>query len=289
VTISAERVGPAVVAEVKRLLAGIAGTASRADSVRAAAHALDAAQTALDTAIRADTGLQGEQAAAERLDQLREARDAAHDRYEDRAADQEPTALAVTVGERDDLTLGEQCPHGLVPVLPLLPCMETGSGRRNDRGMDLTIRRGTGTDARAAADLWLRARRASSGAIPPAVHDDDDVRAWFASHVVPTAELWVAEDSAGMLIGILVLDGAWVEQLSVEPTMTRRGVGARLLNVAKRERPEGLRLWTFVSNLGAQRFYERHGFVTTRRTDGRDNEERAPDILYVWDSELLVR
>jgi hypothetical protein len=46
--------------------------------------------------------------------------------------------------------------------------------------------------------------------------------------------------------------------------------------------PEGLRLWTFASNAGAQRFYERHGFVETRRTDGRDNEERAPDILYVW-------
>lgn len=287
---SADRVGPAVVAEVRRPLAGIAGTASRADSVRAAAHALDAAQTALDTAIRAFTGLQGEQAAAERLVELHEARDAARDRYEDlarRPGAHRPGGDGRGAGRPPPSA--SQCPHGLVPVLPLLPSMETGSGRRNDRGMDLTIRRGTGTDARAAADLWLRARRASSGAIPPAVHDDDDVRAWFASHVVPTAELWVAEDSAGMLVGILVLDGAWVEQLSVEPTMTRRGVGARLLNVAKRERPEGLRLWTFVSNLGAQRFYERHGFVTTRRTDGRDNEERAPDILYVWDGEPLVR
>jgi hypothetical protein len=31
---------------------------------------------------------------------------------------------------------------------------------------------------------------------------------------------------------------------------------------------------------GAQCFYERHGFVETRRTEG-DNEEGAPDILYV--------
>ena len=54
----------------------------------------------------------------------------------------------------------------------------------------------------------------------------------------------------------------------------------RLLAVAKRERPDGLRLWTFASNTGAQRFYERHGFVAVRRTDGRDNEERAPDVLY---------
>jgi hypothetical protein len=40
--------------------------------------------------------------------------------------------------------------------------------------------------------------------------------------------------------------------------------------------------WTFESNVRAQRFYERQGFVAARRTDGRDNEEGAPDILFVW-------
>ena len=50
--------------------------------------------------------------------------------------------------------------------------------------------------------------------------------------------------------------------------------------MAKRERPQGLQLWAFQSNTGARRFYERHGFVEVRRTDGRDNEEGAPDVLY---------
>ena len=99
------------------------------------------------------------------------------------------------------------------------------------------LRRASESDAGAAADLWLRAREAAVGTIPPPVHDDEDVRAWFASHVV---------------------------------------------ELAKRARPDGLQLWTFASNVGAQRFYERHGFVAIRRTDGRDNEEGAPDILYVW-------
>lgn len=31
-----------------------------------------------------------------------------------------------------------------------------------------------------------------------------------------------------------------------------------------------------------ERFYERHRLVEMHRTDGRDNEEGAPDILYVW-------
>jgi GNAT superfamily N-acetyltransferase len=147
--------------------------------------------------------------------------------------------------------------------------------------MQITVRRGTHADARAAADLWLRARKAAAGAIPVPVHDDDDVREWFAGHVVPDTELWLAEDHASALVGLLVIDGPWIEQLYVEPTMTGRGIGARLLALAKHERPDGLRLWTFASNAGAQRFYERHGLTATRRTEG-DNEEGAPDILYEW-------
>jgi hypothetical protein len=38
----------------------------------------------------------------------------------------------------------------------------------------------------------------------------------------------------------------------------------------------------FQANAGARRFYLRHGFVEAGRTDGRGNEERAPDILYVF-------
>jgi GNAT superfamily N-acetyltransferase len=154
--------------------------------------------------------------------------------------------------------------------------------------MLVIFRRGTEADGRAAADLWLRARKAAIDVIPPPVHRDDEVRAWFLSHVVRNMELWVAEDRTGALVAIMVLDGPWLDQLYVEPTMTGRGIGASLVKLAKRERPEGLRLWTFASNAGAQRFYERHGFVEERRTEG-DNEEGAPDILYVWGIQGVAR
>jgi GNAT superfamily N-acetyltransferase len=150
--------------------------------------------------------------------------------------------------------------------------------------MTLTIRRGDARDARAAADLWVRAREAAIPAIPPPVHDADDVRGYFASHVVGECELWVAEEEPGQLAGIMVLDGDWVDQLYVDPRRTGRGIGSGLLDAAKRERPDGLRLWTFASNTDAQRFYLRHGFVEAARTDGRQNDERAPDILYVYGS-----
>ena len=148
----------------------------------------------------------------------------------------------------------------------------------------VTIRRGGPADAGAAAEVWLRARRegAAAGTIPAPVHDDDDVRGYFGTHVVEACELWLAEQGTGVA-GLLVLDGEWLEHLYVEPGLTGHGIGARLLEVAKRERPDGLRLWTFAANAGAQRFYERHGFTALRRTDGASNEERAPDVLYAWE------
>ena len=73
-----------------------------------------------------------------------------------------------------------------------------------------------------------------------------------------------------------------LEQLYVRRPWTGRGIGSRLLAVAKERRPDGLQLWTFQVNAGARRFYERHGFVVVEMTDGSANEERQPDVRYAW-------
>jgi len=150
--------------------------------------------------------------------------------------------------------------------------------------MDALIRRATSGDADAVAEVLLRARRAGAGAgtIPPLVHDDDDVRGWVARVVIPRLECWVAQCASGAVVGMLVLDADWVDQLYVHPDFTRGGIGGELMAVAKRQRPDGLRLWAFVSNTDAQRFYLRHGFREVQRTDGADNEEGAPAIQYAW-------
>ena len=130
------------------------------------------------------------------------------------------------------------------------------------------------------SDVWLRSRHASFPAIPLPVHSDEDVRSWFATVVLPTREVWVA-DVDDEVVAMLVLEDDWVDQLYVDPDWTGRGLGTRLLDVAKAERPAGLDLWAFQSNTGARRFYERHGFRAVAMTDG-DNEEGAPDVRYRW-------
>jgi GNAT superfamily N-acetyltransferase len=75
----------------------------------------------------------------------------------------------------------------------------------------------------------------------------------------------------------------WLAHLYVEPEWTGRGLGSRLVNLAKELHPNGLDLWTFQSNVGARHFYERHGFAALETTDGA-NEEGAPDVHYHWHS-----
>ena|SRR5438067_2346748 len=150
--------------------------------------------------------------------------------------------------------------------------------------MDVIIRRATSSDAEEVTRLYVRARCVGSTAetIPPLVHHDDEVRSWVTHVVIPRLDCWLAERASGTLVGMLVLEANWIDQLYVDPDLTRAGIGSGLMAVAKRERPAGLRLWTFVSNDGAQRFYVRHGFLEVERTDGRRNEEGSPDIQYEW-------
>jgi GNAT superfamily N-acetyltransferase len=143
------------------------------------------------------------------------------------------------------------------------------------------LRRGTSADAVIAAEVYLLARRHAVPEIPPLVHSDDEVRQWMHG-VLGEQEVWLAFAGGGALLGLMVLDGDWLGQLYVDPAWTGCGLGARFVELAKRRRPGGLQLWTFVSNVRAQRFYQRHGFTVAECTDGSGNEEKAPDLRYVW-------
>ncbi|MFJ9160384.1 GNAT family N-acetyltransferase [Streptomyces griseoviridis] len=147
-------------------------------------------------------------------------------------------------------------------------------------GSDVVLRRAGASDAGPAADVWLRSFRA---ALPTVVRprSDDEVRDYFREVVVPSRETWVA-DACGEVVGVMVLGEGEISQLYLDPGWRGRGVGDRFVDLAKERAPDGLALWTFQVNTPAHRFYERHGFTAVAHTDGSANEEREPDVRYVW-------
>ncbi|MFF7780128.1 GNAT family N-acetyltransferase [Streptomyces tanashiensis] len=145
---------------------------------------------------------------------------------------------------------------------------------------NFVVRRAVASDAAAVAEVWLRSFDAALPSVRRA-HTDDQVRSWFREVVVPGQETWVATVE-GAAVGMVVLDGEELDQLYLDPAWQGQGIGGRLVDLAKRRRPAGLALWTFQVNESARRFYERHGFVAGESTDGHRNEEREPDIRYVW-------
>ena len=102
----------------------------------------------------------------------------------------------------------------------------------------------------------------------------------FAGLLIERGWVTVAERQ-GRVSAFLARDGAMIHALYVAPDARKRGIGHRLLQDA-RAHSDRLTLWTFEANHGAQRFYERHGFVEAERTDGHGNDEGLPDIRYVW-------
>lgn len=144
---------------------------------------------------------------------------------------------------------------------------------------DVVLRPAWEADSAAIADVYLASFRAAYD-FPPA-HTDEQVRRWLRDVVLPTEEVWVAVDGDAA-IAMMALTSEMVDQLYVAPGWTGRGIGGRLIELAKKRRPRGLDLYTFQVNLGARRFYERHGFVEVERGDGSGNEEGQPDVRYAW-------
>ncbi len=144
---------------------------------------------------------------------------------------------------------------------------------------DILIRRSEPSDAPQVAELFL----ASFGARYdfPLAHTPDEVRGWVADDLLPTTETWVAVNG-DELVGFLSLRDDFLDQLYLAPEWTGRGIGSRLVELAKQRRPAGLDLFTFQVNDGARRFYERHGFTAIWFGDGSENEEGQPDLRYAW-------
>ena len=112
------------------------------------------------------------------------------------------------------------------------------------------------------------------------LHTPDEDRNYWAGHLFETCEIWGAERD-GSLLGVIAFREGWIDQLYILPQAQGQGIGAMLVPIAKAAHPE-LSLWTFQKNTAARRFYEHHDFIAVTQTDGADNEENEPDVLYRW-------
>jgi len=150
----------------------------------------------------------------------------------------------------------------------------------------LRLRPASAADAARVATLLIDSRRAFMPYAPSA-HPEHELRAWVAQQLVPGGGVVLLEDN-GQVLGLMALETgagpagqtAWITQMAVDPARVNGGLGTRLLMHALRTLPRPIRLYTFQANHGARRFYERHGFRAIRFTDGQDNEEHCPDVLY---------
>jgi GNAT superfamily N-acetyltransferase len=174
---------------------------------------------------------------------------------------------------RDGRARGSGRTPNLVPSLNL----------RQDEDMDGSkLRRARPDDAESIADVYLASRRATYDF--PLAHSEQQVRRWIADVLLPTEEVWVAVGPGPErpIVAMMALTSNMLDQLYVTPGWTGRGIGGRLIDLAKSRRPGGLDLYTFQVNRGARRFYEHHGFVEVGRGDGSGNEEGQPDVRYAW-------
>jgi ribosomal protein S18 acetylase RimI-like enzyme len=135
--------------------------------------------------------------------------------------------------------------------------------------------------------VYLASRKAFVAFAAPA-HGDDDVRGWIAKVLIPGGGVSVAADGSSDdgIVGMMAVsrhDGVgWIDQLYLHPSVVGRGIGSRFVELAKDSLGSPIRLYTFQENAGARRFYERHGFRAIALSDGSDNEEHCPDVLYEW-------
>jgi len=114
----------------------------------------------------------------------------------------------------------------------------------------------------------------------PRIHKREAEQA-FARDLVAKGWVSVAR-RCGRVAGFLARDGEEVVALYVAAHARGHGVGAALIDRAKKK-SRCLSLWTFQFNEPARAFYERHGFIEVERTGGAGNDEKLPDIRYVWE------
>lgn len=142
----------------------------------------------------------------------------------------------------------------------------------------MLIRRATPADGPILLDCWLRSVRATHAFV--AVADIEamipQVRDYLGSG---SADLWVACDDAGTVLGFMGMAGCSLEALFLAPEFVGRGIGRQLVEYAV-SRHAALTVDVNEQNVAALRFYEACGFVVVGRSE-LDGQGRPYPLLHM--------
>lgn len=138
------------------------------------------------------------------------------------------------------------------------------------------IRPSTPADAARVVEIWNRAVDATHDFLTP------QDRAAIGAEVegfLPAAPLVLAVDADDRPLGLMLVDGAHMEALFIDPDSRGQGLGRALVAYALASQPE---LTTDVNEQNAQAvgFYERMGFVATGRSD-LDGQGRPYPLIHL--------
>ena len=137
-------------------------------------------------------------------------------------------------------------------------------------------------EAETTARMWQRSQRAAyTWFREDQRHPLDDAIAFFKDSICQRCEVYVAVDENQRILGVLALEGDFLDHLFIDPDFWAAGIGSALLDHAKRLRPAQLTLVTLQRNERARRFYESRGFMVTK-LGVSPPPENEPDVHYEW-------
>lgn len=128
----------------------------------------------------------------------------------------------------------------------------------------MNIRQGSPADVPRALEIWRAAVDATHGFLTP--EDRAEIDRMMAEQFLPHAELWLAEDGDGHVLGFLVMAGEEIDALFVDPAVHGQGYGTALVEHAITLSPHAtVEASEQASN--ALPFYEARGFVRIGRSE----------------------
>ena len=131
--------------------------------------------------------------------------------------------------------------------------------------------------AEATVRMWRASKKAVLGI--DELHNFEDHLHYLSAVLTRANRIYLAMLDK-VVVGLMATDGTWINQLYIHIDYQGKGIGSRMVSLAKQLSSGSLSLHTFEVNLKARRFYEKHGFSMVGR--GRDNEENLPDVLLTW-------